>query len=166
MSNIRSERIRFKKIPNDPEHLIAWIEQDLEKESIMDRVDAPIHMSDEMARHSVYITIENAVSTPDVAGVTLHANIAGRNMVVQGSAKRMPGDKPNQDVALTLAVSRALTSLAAKIEKQALGKVKHADDMAVQQKLDRVKKAERKIATKKTVPVKVKKAAREAHAEG
>lgn len=157
--------LRIERIPSDDTHLIAWIKEHLEKEPPVGLVDAPIHMSDEMARHSVYITIENAVATPDVAGVTLHANIAGRNMVVQGSAKRMPGDKPNKDVALTLAVSRALTALAHKIEKQALGKVKHADDMAAQRKF----LAERKktvTAQDEVVKIKkVKKATKKAHAE-
>lgn len=82
-------------------------------------------------------------------------------IVGEGVAKRSHKDRKDDYVGKTLALSRALESLAHKVEKRALGKVKHNDDMKVQRA---VKKAERReqlaVAAREVriVPVEVKNA--------
>jgi len=53
-------------------------------------------------------------------------------IIGEGVSKRSHKDRKDDYVGKTLALSRALKSLATKVERRALGKVKHNDDMKVQ----------------------------------
>lgn len=54
----------------------------------------------------------------------LHPSVEGR-----GSSSREPGDKSNAQIGEAFAIARALRSLAAHLERQAKGKMKHADEI-------------------------------------
>lgn len=80
------------------------------------------------------IRVTEAVVTKDVAAVVLTASLAGAVFETEGSARRflgdkqLPPDRPDDDLALTLAFSRALISLSKKVERQAYGRIKQNDD--------------------------------------
>ncbi len=70
---------------------------------------------------------------PDATVATAELNATGQPyatplLKTTGSSKRTPGDEPDDpEVAVQYAVARALRKMAAKIEKDAAGKVRHAD---------------------------------------
>jgi len=76
------------------------------------------------------IVVTDAIVTDDVAAVTIiYTSGNGAIECFDGSAKREPNDPPNDDLALTLAYSRALGKLHKRLSRQATGWIKHADDI-------------------------------------
>jgi predicted DNA binding CopG/RHH family protein len=77
-------------------------------------------------------------STNDVSIVELECWIGDLLIVTTGSSRRflgdgtVKGDKHNVDVGMGLAFARALKSLAAKVERQALGQSAHDENMRIQ----------------------------------
>lgn len=70
----------------------------------------------------------------DIAGVRLELILYSPNgdeiiLFAEGVAKRDPIDKPNQDTAFKLAYARAFEKLAARLNRQAWGQIKHTDDV-------------------------------------
>lgn len=88
------------------------------------------------------VETEHMVSTADVSIVILRVSVNGQIWKVSGSAKRQPGDKPDIDLGVLLATTRALQKLANQFSRQANGRVKNNDNIAAQQKYLREKASE------------------------
>lgn len=109
----------------------------------------------------VKIVVHHAVVVKDVAAVVLTATVGGATFLTEGSSRRflgdelLPADRPDPELAINLAFSRALGSLQTKIDRQVTGRIKHNDDTRDQQrelKIQRAKdakKAAKKATTKK-----------------
>lgn len=89
------------------------------------------------------------LATRDFAIVELECMVNGVFFRSQGSSRRFLGDKklkadkPNKDVGIGLALSRALASMSKKIERQAIGQSTHAENMR------KIKEVKAKKETKK-----------------
>lgn len=103
------------------------------------------------------ISVDSSTYTVDATAVRLEVfvgpsnfnpadNIVEERFTVEGVAKRDPRDKPNPEIAHRLALARAMRRAAEKIERPALGLVKHADDMAQLKKRPAKKRAVKKKA--------------------
>lgn len=91
------------------------------------------------------VHLRDAVVTNDVAAVVLEVRFNGKMWIVTGSAKRDPRDRPDRNLALTLATSRALQKLANQFARQANGAVKHNDDV----RRERKRQIKRKIKSRR-----------------
>jgi len=63
-----------------------------------------------------------------VVEATLHTYL-NLSVTAAGSSSREPGDKPDPQTGEALAVARALRRIAAKLERQARGKMKHQESV-------------------------------------
>lgn len=118
------------------------------------------------ADETFYIEDLNVVSTANVSIATITAVIQGQLVAVSGDSRRYL-DKPNPTIGELLAISRALSTLARKVEKRANGLVRQAEHNAQIRPVQRTKAIEwaaRNAKPAKTtksrtssVPVKTKK---------
>lgn len=93
------------------------------------------------------VSLDTEISTRNVAVVKLDVNINGQSFTVVGDSKRDPLDKHDEETGLLLAYARAFKKISNRLEKQAAGRVKSADDArAVKAKT----LAEKASVTKKT----------------
>lgn len=69
----------------------------------------------------------SGMSNRDVAIVVLEME----GLQVSGTAKRDPRDEPNEDIGQRLAMARAFQALGYRLERQARGLIKHADEVAL-----------------------------------
>jgi hypothetical protein len=82
------------------------------------------------------VEVDSATSTRDATTVRLRVEFGGHFggpnteiFYVEGTSKRDPRDRPNQEIAHRLALARALERAVKRLERPALGAVKHADDL-------------------------------------
>jgi hypothetical protein len=78
-----------------------------------------------------FVEMEEASATDDVAVVQLAVTLNGQSWVVLGSSKRAPEDKPDRELGVALAMSRALEKVARQVGRQANGRLKHNDSQAL-----------------------------------
>lgn len=77
----------------------------------------------------------NQIASDDAAVVQLRVVLDNKTFVVSGSSKRAPGDKPDQELGLTMALARALEGLVTRLGRQVNGRVKQNDWIAEQRPL-------------------------------
>lgn len=80
--------------------------------------------------YCVVVDVSSVIATDDVAAVGLTVTWGTETWIVQGSAKRMPGDRVDRKVGLGLAMARALEKMARQVARQANGKIAHNDHLA------------------------------------
>lgn len=90
------------------------------------------------------VEVYNAMASDDVAVVDLNVVVDGKNFIIQGSSKRAPGDAPDRELGTSLAVVRALQTLARRIERQVNERIKQNDWIAAQRPLVAQQRSERK----------------------
>jgi len=82
----------------------------------------------------------SAIVTRDVAAVKLGCFVGGLTFNTVGTSKRSPEDIPDDNIALGLAYSRALTKAVKKIERQAEGQMVHNEKRLANNKKGKKKK--------------------------
>lgn len=81
-------------------------------------------------------TIEalNHIVSADACVVELTAVVGNNVHYITGSARRNRGDRSNLEVGYFVALARAMSSLSRKLDRQATGLVKHADDVQAERR--------------------------------
>lgn len=74
----------------------------------------------------------NELVTRDASITRITAKIQNDIITVTGTARRSPGDKPNERIGVMLATGRAYAALAKRIERRARGLVEHCADIKEQ----------------------------------
>lgn len=77
------------------------------------------------------IEVANTIVHRDVVAIELDMYVNGQWYTSTGVARRHPADTFNKEIGSKLALSRALSSLANKLERQANGAIKHAEDVRI-----------------------------------
>ena len=75
------------------------------------------------------VSVKNQIVHRDVVAVEVEFWLDGTYYTATGVAKRHPEDVFNREIGTKLAYARAFASIAAQLERQANGAVKHAEDV-------------------------------------
>jgi hypothetical protein len=97
------------------------------------------------------------LASNDVAIAYLDVRCNGEYWVVTGSSRRTPGDRPNKEVGMALAISRAYERFARQLARQANGAVENNDWV---QQDHRARAAAKMKVAKKTAVAKKRAAAK------
>lgn len=107
--------------------------------TILQAVTDPVSDAPGVSSLPIDIFKVESLCSRDACIVHMEVLLDGDVVVVSGTSRRYPGDKPDDRVAYLLAYSRAFESLTHKIAKRAKGLVRHNDNMRDQKPEQRIK---------------------------